>query len=125
MGYIVLNDGGFVRAERVLTIGRADSAAMRRLLASLPRGKIVNLTGGRRRQAVIVLAHNLTPSETANLNRAFVRGFATEIGGPGSHTAIVAEGLEIPAVVGIGALWYAPRRRRTRRSGGELAPAGR
>ena len=48
MGYIVLNDGGFVRAERVLTIGRADSAAMRRLLASLPRGKIVNLTGGRR-----------------------------------------------------------------------------
>lgn len=55
MGYIVLNDGGFVRAERVLTIGRADSAAMRRLLASLPRGKIVNLTGGRRRQAVIVL----------------------------------------------------------------------
>src|SRR3990172_7885863 len=32
---------------------------------------------------VIVLAHNLTPSETANLNRAFVRGFATEIGGPG------------------------------------------
>ena len=51
---------------------------------------------------VIVLAHNLTPSETANLNRAFVRGFATEIGGPGSHTAIVAEGLEIPAVVGTG-----------------------
>jgi phosphoenolpyruvate-protein phosphotransferase (PTS system enzyme I) len=51
---------------------------------------------------VIVLARNLTPSETANLNRAFVRGFATEIGGPGSHTAIVAEGLEIPAVVGVG-----------------------
>ena len=67
-----------------------------------------NLLGRRREELshlispVIVLAHNLTPSETANLNRAYVRGFATEIGGPGSHTAIVAEGLEIPAIVGIG-----------------------
>ncbi|MDZ7617007.1 MAG: phosphoenolpyruvate--protein phosphotransferase, partial [Patescibacteria group bacterium] len=51
---------------------------------------------------VLILASNLTPSETANLDRAFVRGFATELGGPGSHTAIVAEALEIPAVVGIG-----------------------
>ena len=51
---------------------------------------------------VLVLAHNLTPSETANLDRTYIKGFATEIGGPGSHTAIVAEGLEIPAVVGIG-----------------------
>ena len=53
-------------------------------------------------QPVIVLAHNLTPSETANLDRRLVKGFATELGGPGSHTAIVAEGLEIPAVVGVG-----------------------
>jgi phosphotransferase system enzyme I (PtsI) len=53
-------------------------------------------------QPVVILAHNLTPSETANLDRRFVKGFATELGGPGSHTAIVAEGLEIPAVVGIG-----------------------
>lgn len=68
-----------------------------------------NLLGRRREELaqlispVLVLAHNLTPSETANLNRDFVRGFATEIGGPGGHTAIVAEGLEIPAVVGCGA----------------------
>ena len=67
-----------------------------------------NLLGRRREELaqlispVIVLAHNLTPSETANLDREFVRGFVTEIGGPGSHTAIVAEGLEIPAVVGTG-----------------------
>ena len=67
-----------------------------------------NLLGQRREtlaaisQPVIVLAHNLTPSETANLDRRFVKGFATELGGPGSHTAIVAEGLEIPAVVGLG-----------------------
>ena len=64
---------------------------------------------GRRREElghvtsdVLVLAHNLTPSETANLNSKFVHGFVTEIGGPGSHTAIVAEALGIPAVVGTG-----------------------
>jgi phosphotransferase system enzyme I (PtsI) len=54
-------------------------------------------------EAVVVLTHNLTPSETANLDRQYVRGFCTEIGGPGGHTAIVAKGLELPAVVGIGA----------------------
>jgi phosphotransferase system enzyme I (PtsI) len=51
---------------------------------------------------VLVLAHNLTPSETSNLNPKYVKGFVTEIGGPGSHTAIVAEALGIPAVVGTG-----------------------
>ncbi len=50
----------------------------------------------------IVLARNLTPSETASMDTNFVQAFATEIGGPSSHTAIVAEGLHIPAVVGIG-----------------------
>jgi phosphotransferase system enzyme I (PtsI) len=67
-----------------------------------------NLLGRRRQELgrltspVLVLAHNLTPSETANLDRRYVRGFVTEVGGPGSHTAIVAEALEIPAVVGTG-----------------------
>jgi phosphotransferase system enzyme I (PtsI) len=67
-----------------------------------------NLLGRRREELfritspVVVLAHNLTPSETANLDRKFVRGFVTEVGGAGSHTAIVAEAMEIPAVVGIG-----------------------
>ncbi|MGI9428675.1 MAG: phosphoenolpyruvate--protein phosphotransferase [Bythopirellula sp.] len=51
---------------------------------------------------VLVLAHNLTPSETASLDPRFALGMVTEIGGPGSHTAIVAEGLGIPAVVGVG-----------------------
>jgi len=64
---------------------------------------------GRRREGLsrltapaVILAHNLTPSETANLDRKSVLGFAIEVGGPGSHTAIVAEALELPAVVGIG-----------------------
>lgn len=67
-----------------------------------------NLTGRKREELaslnapVIILAHNLTPSETATLDRKFVLGFATETGGAGGHTAIVAKGLEIPAVVGTG-----------------------
>lgn len=67
-----------------------------------------NLLGRRREELsqitspVLVLAHNLTPSETAHLNPRFVLGMVTEIGGPGSHTAIVAEGLGIPAIVGVG-----------------------
>lgn len=50
----------------------------------------------------IVLSRNLTPSETASMDTQSVKAFATEIGGPSSHTAIVAQGLHIPAVVGIG-----------------------
>ncbi len=51
---------------------------------------------------VLLLAHNLTPSETAGLDKQFVMGFATEVGGHTSHTAILAGALELPAVVGIG-----------------------
>ncbi len=50
----------------------------------------------------IVLAHDLTPSEAAGLDPERVTGFATEVGGRSSHTAIVAAALEIPAVAGIG-----------------------
>ena len=54
------------------------------------------------RHPVILLAHDLTPSETAELDRRFVLGFATEVGGKTSHTAIMANVLEIPAIVGVG-----------------------
>ncbi len=53
-------------------------------------------------EPVVILARNLTPSETANLKKEFVLGFATEVGGPTSHTAILASALELPAVVGVG-----------------------
>jgi len=53
-------------------------------------------------EPVIVLAHDLSPSETAQLDPKTVHAFATESGGPTSHTAIMAGALEIPAVVGIG-----------------------
>ena len=53
-------------------------------------------------EPVVILAHTLTPSETARLDPAMVLGFVTEIGGQSDHTAIVAEALEIPAIVGMG-----------------------
>ncbi|TWU58637.1 Phosphoenolpyruvate-protein phosphotransferase [Rubripirellula tenax] len=82
------------RAEDVLDIEKQ----LLLELGAVTRGPMSELT-----EPVIVLSHVLTPSETANLDRRYVRGFATETGGPGGHTAIVAKGLELPAVVGIGA----------------------
>ena len=49
----------------------------------------------------ILIAHNVTPSDTAQLNRLKVLGFATEIGSRASHTAIMARSLGIPALVGL------------------------
>lgn len=51
-------------------------------------------------EEVVVIAHDLTPSDTAGLNKRFVKGFATNVGGRTSHSAIMARSLEIPAVVG-------------------------
>jgi phosphoenolpyruvate-protein phosphotransferase (PTS system enzyme I) len=51
-------------------------------------------------EEVIVIAVDLTPSDTAQLNRQYVKGFTTDIGGRTSHSAIMARSLEIPAVVG-------------------------
>ncbi|EAD2798918.1 phosphoenolpyruvate--protein phosphotransferase [Listeria monocytogenes] len=51
-------------------------------------------------EEVVVVATDLTPSDTAQLNRNFVKGFVTDIGGRTSHSAIMARSLEIPAVVG-------------------------
>jgi len=49
----------------------------------------------------IIVAHNLSPADTAQLDRSLVRGFVTEAGSKTSHTAIVARSLEIPAIVGM------------------------
>lgn len=83
-------------SERANDIVDIEKRLLRNLLG-LRREEISELTS-----PVLVLAHNLTPSETVSLDRRFVRGFVTEVGGPGSHTAIVAQGMEIPAVVGTG-----------------------
>jgi len=49
----------------------------------------------------IIIARDLTPSDTAQINKEVILGFVTEIGGKTSHTAIMARSLEIPAVVGV------------------------
>jgi phosphotransferase system enzyme I (PtsI) len=52
-------------------------------------------------EPVIIVAKDLTPSDTGSLNKEFAKGFATEVGGRTSHSAIMARSLEIPAVVGV------------------------
>ncbi|AJM71915.1 phosphoenolpyruvate--protein phosphotransferase [Mycoplasma yeatsii] len=52
-------------------------------------------------QEVIIIAEDLTPSQTAQLDKNFVKGFLTNIGGRTSHAAIMARSLEIPAVLGL------------------------
>jgi phosphotransferase system enzyme I (PtsI) len=58
--------------------------------------ELANLEGD-----VIVIAHDLSPADTAQMRRERVMAFATDIGGRTSHTAIMARSLEIPAVVGL------------------------
>lgn len=76
----------------------------------IERRIIHNLVGQRQESLahlesdVVVIAHDLLPSQTAALDREHVRGFATDVGGRTSHTAIVARALGIPAVVGLGNL---------------------
>lgn len=53
------------------------------------------------RERMIIVAHDLSPVDTAELNISKVMGFITDIGGRTSHTAIMAQALEIPAVVGL------------------------
>ncbi|QTM69409.1 phosphoenolpyruvate--protein phosphotransferase, partial [Buchnera aphidicola (Hormaphis cornu)] len=50
---------------------------------------------------IILIAHDLTPSETAQINLKKIIGFATDLGGLTSHTSIMARSLELPAIVGI------------------------
>ena len=53
-------------------------------------------------EEVIIVASDLTPSDTAQLNKKYVKGFITDIGGRTSHAAIMARSLEIPAILGLG-----------------------
>jgi len=71
----------------------------RRLIENLigeERNPLANLT-----EEVIIIAHDLSPSDTALMDKQRVIAFATDIGGPTSHTAIMARSIEIPAVVGL------------------------
>jgi phosphoenolpyruvate-protein phosphotransferase (PTS system enzyme I) len=93
---ILQNLGNLYMAERAIDIFDLERRMLRELLGER-REELAHL-----KAPVLVLAHDLTPSETAALNKKYVKGFATEVGGRTSHTAILAGALEIPAVVGIG-----------------------
>jgi phosphotransferase system enzyme I (PtsI) len=80
--------------ERVIDI--EDIA--RRVLRSMLKEKTSAL--GDLREKVIIVAHDLAPSQTASLPKDMVLGFVTDVGGRTSHTAIIARSLGIPAVVG-------------------------
>ena len=88
--------GGGYLSSRVSDIFDIEKRILRNLLGQR-REQLSQLT-----EPVLVLAHDLTPSETASLDPKRVHAFATESGGRTSHTAIVAGVLEIPAVVGLG-----------------------
>jgi phosphotransferase system enzyme I (PtsI) len=95
-------------AKTLESLDRGHFAARAADLFDLEKTILRILLGQRRehlqqlKEPVIVLAHDLTPSETAALDRHKVYAFATEAGGRASHTAIMAGALEIPAVVGLG-----------------------
>ncbi|ERI06252.1 phosphoenolpyruvate--protein phosphotransferase [Aneurinibacillus aneurinilyticus] len=69
-----------------------------RLLAHLLGVKLADLQAIS--EEVIIVAEDVTPSDTAQMDTRYVKGFATDIGGRTSHSAIMARSLEIPAVVG-------------------------
>lgn len=55
MKWIQIENHGLLMTNRIVAAGRSRSAPMRRLLASLPRSQIIDLTGGRKRQTIVVL----------------------------------------------------------------------
>ncbi|WP_042168591.1 phosphoenolpyruvate--protein phosphotransferase [Paenibacillus gorillae] len=74
------------------------------------RGRVLDLLRGvggsdhtQLQEECIIIARDLTPSDTAQLNLESVRGFVTEIGSRTSHSAIMARSLDVPAIVGAGA----------------------
>ncbi len=71
---------------------------MRRILRNL---SLMRPADQRVRHEHILIAHELTPSDTAAMDRSLVMGFATEVGGSTAHTAIIARSLGLPAVVGL------------------------
>lgn len=83
------------RAADVRDIGK-------RFAAQHPGLKIIDLSAIQ--DEVILVAADLTPSETAQLNLKKVLGFITDAGGRTSHTSIMARSLELPAIVGTGSV---------------------
>jgi phosphotransferase system enzyme I (PtsI) len=73
-----------------------------RLIRIMVMGKEANIDMQGMRGKVIIVAHDLSPADTIQLNLNRISGFTTDVGGRTSHTSIIARALEIPAVVGVG-----------------------
>jgi phosphotransferase system enzyme I (PtsI) len=88
-----MDDNAYMQ-ERASDIKDVAKRILAHLLnVTLPNPSMIN-------EEVVVVAHDLTPSDTAQLDRNFVKAFVTDIGGRTSHSAIMARSLEIPAIVG-------------------------
>lgn len=88
-----MDDNAYMQ-ERAADIRDVAKRILAHLLnVTLPNPSMIN-------EEVVVVAHDLTPSDTAQLDRTFVKAFVTDIGGRTSHSAIMARSLEIPAIVG-------------------------
>ncbi|MFV0558201.1 MAG: phosphoenolpyruvate--protein phosphotransferase [Enterococcus sp.] len=88
-----MEDNAYMQ-ERAADIRDVAKRILAHLLGvTLPNPSMIN-------EEVVVVAHDLTPSDTAQLDRNFVKAFVTNIGGRTSHSAIMARSLEIPAIVG-------------------------
>lgn len=86
-------DNEYMR-ERAADIRDVTKRVIAHLLGvQIPNPSLIN-------EEVIIVAEDLTPSDTAQLNKSYVKAFTTDIGGRTSHSAIMARSLEIPAVVG-------------------------
>jgi phosphotransferase system enzyme I (PtsI) len=83
-------------SERVKDVYDLEKRVLRHLIGA-KREDLSHLT-----RDVVVIAHDMLPSQTAALDKLHVKGFATDVGGRTSHTAIVARAMGIPAVVGLG-----------------------
>jgi phosphotransferase system enzyme I (PtsI) len=70
----------------------------KRILSNLLNIQMPDIIGINRE--VIIVSHDLAPSQTALLDKKFIKGFITEIGGKTSHAAIMARSMEIPAILG-------------------------
>src|SRR3989338_460049 len=81
--------------ERMNDIVEVSQKIIRHLLGKKRKG-LAEMT-----EESIVVAHNLLPSDTIALKTDLIKGFAIDVGGKTSHTALLAQSLEIPAVVGL------------------------
>ena len=91
-------EDGYLR-ERRTDVDDIEDRLVRNLLGQRGGFRVEEMRGD-----AIVFAHDLRPSDTAQLHRDTVLGLVTETGGRTSHTAIIARSLEIPAVVGVEAI---------------------